>query len=407
MSHKIIYITLGILAVITIALFIGGYWYLQKGALPVTPEEITVDSFPFGTGSTPREITPRTGETAEREAVARPQEQSASGELLREISPKEIPGAVISTKNNKPAVRYMERQTGHVYEVEDLKASPKRISNTTTPGIQKAVFGERGESVVFQYLDATDVKKTVTGKIAATSTSTGLLGSVFLNNIRDLVVSPDKKNVFYVLRGADGAIGTTAKLDGGGRKQVFTSPVTEWLSQWVDTNTITLITKPASSAPGFLYTLNLTNSSFNKVLGEIAGLTALMSPDKKQTLFSASSKNEFDTFLYNVQNRVAALFAITTFPEKCVWSNDAVTLYCGAPQDIESGTYPDMWYQGRVSFNDSIWKINTETGIIDVLINPEESAREPIDVINPMLDENETVLIFTNKKNSTLWSLQL
>ncbi len=108
-----------------------------------------------------------------------------------------------------------------------------------------------------------------------------------------------------------------------------------------------------------------------------------------------------------MKNSVTAAFAITALPEKCLWTKDSITLFCGAPNEIPEGMYPDSWYQGKVSFSDALWKINTETGALNILAIPEEDAREEIDLIDPMLSPDEHTLIFRNKKDSSLWSLQL
>ena len=72
------------------------------------------------------------------------------------------------------------------------------------------------------------------------------------------------------------------------------------------------------------------------------------------------------------------------------------------PDNFPQGDYPDDWYQGLISFKDSIWQKNFSTGETNILIN-ETNA----DVINPFLTKDENYLIFTNKTDNTLWSLKL
>ena len=92
-------------------------------------------------------------------------------------------------------------------------------------------------------------------------------------------------------------------------------------------------------------------------------------------------------------------------PEKCVWSNDNINVYCAVPNTVVGNQYPDVWYQGLVSFDDYFVKINTRTGNKITIAN---SANEtPVDGTHLFLDNDEKTLFFINKKDSTLWSLNI
>jgi len=64
-------------------------------------------------------------------------------------------------------------------------------------------------------------------------------------------------------------------------------------------------------------------------------------------------------------------------------------------------------YQGFVSFSDAIWKFDAAAGTADLLFTPGESEGEVVDVISPLLSEDGTYLLFRNKKDGSLWGLQL
>ena len=66
-----------------------------------------------------------------------------------------------------------------------------------------------------------------------------------------------------------------------------------------------------------------------------------------------------------------------------------------------------MWYQGITSFSDSVWMIDIETQTVKVLADPVNIAGEEIDLIKPVLSQDENYLFFINKKDSSLWSLRL
>lgn len=406
MSQKTIYITIGILAALGIFLFVAGFILVQQGKIPGVAPEAVKNLFPFGESGKTVGIPERAQTNTATEGTPS-QSTGQSFGALKQISASSVAGATSFTQNGKTIIRYVEKQTGHIYEIETGNTRANRISNMTIPGIQNVLWGE-GESLILQYLDGNNTIKSVSAKIIrATSTSETLSGTFLPDSIRDIAVSEDKKKVFYLLSLGNAVIGTVANIDGGGRKQVFESPITEWAPAWIDPKTISLTTRPSAFARGYLYTLSSENGNIQKILGDVSGLTTLVSKNKNKVLFSASAQSSFETFLHTIQKGTATIFPITTLPEKCAWSNDNINLYCAVPESIPAGAYPDLWYQGKISFSDALWKINTETGALNILSTPGESARETLDVISLVLDENETVLVFRNKKDSSLWSLQL
>jgi len=115
----------------------------------------------------------------------------------------------------------------------------------------------------------------------------------------------------------------------------------------------------------------------------------------------------FGLFIHTTEKGESIRAPITTLPEKCVWGNDNITVYCGVPSDFGQGAYPDIWYQGVVSFSDVIWMLNTETNAVELLATPIELANTEMDIIKPFLSENENYLFFTNKKDMSLWVFDL
>jgi hypothetical protein len=67
--------------------------------------------------------------------------------------------------------------------------------------------------------------------------------------------------------------------------------------------------------------------------------------------------------------------------------------------------YPDYWYQGLVSFTDYFVKINTKTKNIITIANSQNET--PVDATNLFFNKDESKLFFINKKDSTLWQLDL
>ena len=335
-----------------------------------------------------------------------------------------------------PALRYVNKATGNIYQTFADKIDERKFSSTTIPKVYEALFGNKGESVIMRYLK-TDPRQGEAGNqtietfvgtlpkeyLGADSIGTSeITGSFLPENISDISVSPDALKIFYLFDIGDSVVGVTFTLQTNTKVQVFDSPFTEWLSFWPNNKMITLTTKPSANVPGFMYAINLdrkpasTSASlggdFNKILSGINGLTTLTSPDGKKVLYG---DNNLSLSIFTIETRNSNLLGVKTLPEKCVWGGMSDVIYCSVPKFIDRANYPDSWYQGEVSFSDEIWKIDIVSGNTTMISDPvsisgpasPSQGGEGVDSIKLNLDESQNFLFFVNKKDSYFWELEL
>ena len=311
-----------------------------------------------------------------------------------------------------PAVRYVARATGNIYQTFVDKVDERKFSNTIIPKVYEAYFGNKAESVIMRYLK--EDERTIVTFIGSlpkeylgsdTATDNEIKGSFLPDNIKDLVLSPDSSSIFYLLNNKDGAIGVTSGTLGEKKTQVFDSSFTEWLSSWPSSKMITINSKPSGLFPGYVYSIDPSKKDLTRILGGINGLTTLGSPNGKLILYG---DNNLLLNVYNVDNGEIEQIGVKTLPEKCIWGSVSDVLYCAVPRTIGGGMYPDSWYKGEVSFSDEIWRIDLNTGNTTKMADPVsvEGGME-IDGIKLGLDSEENYLFFINKKDSYLWKLNL
>lgn len=343
---------------------------------------------------------------------------------LQQLTSSAISGAVsiesgdASTSTMEVNVRYIERSTGNIYEINPNTLNIKRLTNTTIPAIYETLWNKSGDKFILRYLNENNVIKTFIGKISKsispTSTSTEnidigeISGSFITDDISYLVSSPDSETLVYLEPSRFGVSGINIDFSGNLIGKIFDSQFSEWIIEWPNEKTFALTTKASSVADGYLYFVDSENGEFTKILGNIKGLTTSISPSAEILLYSESSINDFTLNSFSIAERTSERLSVTTLPEKCTWSSirDSV-VYCGASSDIPNGSYPDIWYQGSVLFEDDIWEIDVKRNVVRIIVSPQSLVGETIDVINPFLSDNEEYLFFTNKKDLTLWSLKL
>lgn len=335
-----------------------------------------------------------------------------------------ITNKITATTTTATVARYIERGTGYIYEnnLETLK--PLRLSATIIPKISEALWMKDGKSLLIRYLkDDSETIETYYAKLKMSTTTDEKtekvvekadIDGVFLpTDIKEIVigsnvgasVSPNK--IFYLKTNFGKTTGTISNPDGSSKSDVFQSDISEWLPQWPKDKIITLITKPSADSNSFLYFFDPKINKFEKILGDMHGFTALTNYDGNLVLYSSSA----DYFLlkyYNIKTNTSSKLSVSTFPEKCAWSKKEVNVvYCFVPKYLSSGDMPDLWYQGRVSFDDNIWKINIIKGSADLIFSPEKETAISFDGINPMLSEKEDFLFFTSKKDFIMYGVRL
>ncbi|MBX4215535.1 hypothetical protein KW797_01155 [Candidatus Parcubacteria bacterium] len=402
-----------IVSLFTIAALGGAVWFFffYQGGNGAENIDITISDF-LSLGKTGSPSTG--GSTAGKDdegntASGAPSSQGTvgvrSGRLLQ-LSPAPVAG-YLPRGTSTPSVRFIERATGHVYDINADGKERKRVSNTTIPRIYEAYFGDGGNSVVVRYLDDEGALTTYAAAVTVSEAGSGELKGRFLpEDITDLTLSPDGKKTFFLLKFGNGANGFTSLANGASATQIFTSYLTEWLSSWQNEKMITLTTKASGGIPGYAYKLDPATRSFEKILGGIQGLTTLLDPTGKQMLYSVSGESGLALFYADLTLGKSAPANLSTLPEKCVWAKGGSVAYCAAPVVLPPGKYPDAWYQGTAGFSDRIWAI-TPGGGSELAADLPKLSSEAIDGVRLSLSTDEKHLYFMNKKDNSLWTYDM
>lgn len=405
MSKKSIYIIISIVLVLVLFVLLG-FYILNKKTDGGTPSVTNVfkDFFPFGGDN----VTDNTNNPVEVPEETPVQPTTDFTQKLRKITSEQIAGAGILDVKAGSVIRYIEKATGHIYEVELFSPRSGRISNTTIPMVYEAFWGNKTESLFAQYLkddNMTIDTYSLTLKNISTTTENTITGTAQPLNISS--VSTFGSSVFYLEQGTNGSAGYVSNFDGKNKKQIWNSPIKELLSQYVNVKTVALTTKPEENTPGFMYFIDTNTGGTKKILSDIYGLSTLVNPAGTDVLYLNQSGTALMN-IYNIKTVVKESISPATFPEKCVWGNkNPKFIYCAVPKDfIAVGTLTN-WYKGQISLSDDIWKYDLENKTSNIIAELNKEGGEDIDVIKPILSENDQYLIFVNKKDNALWSLDL
>lgn len=330
---------------------------------------------------------------------------------LQGIKPKVVKAPL---KETVEFVRFVDRANGYIYDFPTRKDEKESlVSNTSIPRTYEAYIGLDKTKVLMRYLKngvvenvLASIKKADVIPTPGTKVIGTLETKLLSNKITFASVIPNTQKIFYLSKESYGTDGVVYDTKTATAKKVWTSKFSEWFPQALTENTISLTTRASGVFPGNSYILDIKNNSLKNIISNINGLTTNVSPDGKMVIYSSYENNSLKTSLLNIGTGQISDFSPTTLPEKCVWTKDSKTVYCGGPVSVSPALYPDDWYKGEVLFTDILWKVDATTNTSKILLDGAKISTQ-IDITNPMVNDKQDYFIFTNKYDMNMYGIDL
>lgn len=325
-------------------------------------------------------------------------EESGPVPRLRLVTNVPVAGGTFSETGH---IRYVERETGHIYQTPVDSQTSVRISNTTIPGIQEVIW-VNDNRIILRYLDGETIES-FSGFLAS-STPDQTLSGTFLPEAR-YMLHASKDNILLLSKTSAGSRLDVANADGNAPRTLFSSPISSWVPA-VSGSEIFLTSAPTYLANGDLFTL--TGTAFQRIFGGLPGLMTLPDTDGRYIAFSTSAEDRGAFGVYDRETKEIIPLPAETFAAKCAWiPTEAPALFCGVPLMLTGAAALDDWLIGSVSFEDRAWLLYPESRTAEIILSLTDAARAPIDVINPIASADGRHVLFINKNDSSLWSLTL
>lgn len=320
--------------------------------------------------------------------------------VLYLISKDPVVGAALSSDGTR--VRYFKQAGGNLFEAEFTGTNETRISNVTIPAIRNVSWAPSKTYAIINFYADGEMRR-----LYARYTGTSTVSSAFLpSDIQEITSSLVDDLIVYTTTTGGETILFTARPDNTNIKRITTLPAPDFELLWPTANSIVLKQKSSAYAASFLFTLNPASKLLTRILDKKEGMDVLWAPGKTTFLYMETEREGTRASLHvsSLKEQTVVDLPFITLPEKCAWApaSDNI-LFCAIPESIPNKTnLPDEWWQGTLSFNDALWRINISTGEREQLL----PARQ-FDGINLFLSKDESFLFFTNKKDGSLWGLRL
>lgn len=378
-----------ILVVLLILLGVWGYLLLY-GA----PERLSDTFANFGAENVSNNDSATTPTSSAENQPALP--RVLVGAPLVQVSDQPVAGAVLFSRDNSSFIRYMERGTAHIFEVDLETGAVSQITNTTVVRTTHAQWSPHGTRVIL----TTEVSPTESVMSVGTlqrndNGATVLEMEALPPGTSSAVFTESGDVVYYTITTPSGSLFFVYDLKTGTTEERADLPFEDSVAL-TDAARSFFLTKPTSAFPGYLY------EQQGQLLNRVAtgqGLTAEIVSGG--FAISTSTQDGLSSGIIRFDGSYVTPVAVATLPEKCADAEDA--LWCAAPLFLPSGTYPDMWYQGAVSFDDELWRIDRTNGVAALLMDLSDEAGKTIDAIDLLVYENGSRVLFTDKTTGLLW----
>lgn len=315
-------------------------------------------------------------------------------------------------------IRFQERATGHLYDVFEFKSAPEKVSNITIQKVYNTIFSNNANVFLYQTpsFNNEEIRTTYAQNIlpqVATGTTPAIEQSIYKQEIStvisDFVHLKNTNRLFYAIERINGSDFYTSDLQRTSETPISSVSFKEFTLEQINDNFILLQTKASANAVGYAYTLNISTGAITKFIGNIPGLLTKMSPDMNYYLYSESDRSRPILRAQDVKNGITRRIGLDSLPEKCAFSKlNSAQLYCFGSLQYKAASYPDDWYKGKVFNPENLYKIDLSTGLVEVTYTfTEVDAPADFDVMKVMITNNDNFIIFQNKNDLTLWTINL
>lgn len=353
--------------------------------------------FPAGDTRTGANSTDRNGQSSSDS------QNSGDNASLFQMHDRPVVSSVLFTRGADTYARFMEQGSGHVYEYDMKNRREYRISNTSVPQIAEAFWSQDGTVVAFRYEDGGTLKAAV-GELATTTEERAFLKVHFLpEGIRSLALSPDGKNVFYIISGSTlgNASGIVAARDGSSPRIVFTSKLPRWFVSWPSTTSL-LVSSPWSSTGGIAYRIDLKSGAQTPVFSTTGLFVGITGGPRGELLVTDPSTNHIATLSRTGVPEPELAFS---WPSQCSFSSGASsTAACSYMPKAGVPIFAE-WSRGEYDMEDNLMIFDFSSGLSLLALSQDEIRDRVFDITNVTLSPDASYASFKNRVDGLPWGV--
>lgn len=386
----------------------GWYFFISRQAADLEGLEeargfdIGVPSFSGSRGSTAENIASGFGF-----APVTPTEGGEEGERPRaprfwRVSTSPVAGAGFVNATATPiTLRYVERSTGHIFDVDVETGEVSRRTNRLIPKVYEASIGPK-DAIIARTVTEAGERETFVGQLATTTVDgfTPLTGVDLGPAVREIAFT--QSGIVFTSKSTTGTQLIQAELDGSKPKELRIFGAGDFRLTHANGRTI-LSEKPQSGMSGYAYE---AGTALTPLARAVPGLTiAVRAASSTATLIGSDDGSRLWLSVRATRDSTLMPLDIATVADKCVWMQGiSLTAYCAVPKSTMPG-FLTNWHRGTVHTADTWHLVDAGAGKTEKFFEMRED--DAIDVEHPIADAGGNYLAFINARDKSLWLLRI
>lgn len=295
-------------------------------------------------------------------------------------------------------LRYAERGTGHVYEIDLTTGSEERIDSITKGKTVSAHFSPNGKVAILVY-------ENNAGTAAIMEWLDGSRQETFdlPNNIENIYFA-DSNVVRWTSGDNNGTTASEMNLSTQETKELWQIPLAEVRVTWGENLTVA-VNKPSPRLRGGVY--KVEGGQLTSLFSAQHALSAVVDPLGEYILVSYfdTERQRMRTDFVDTTTGETVESALSAVPEKCAVSELSREIWCALSGFFLNSDRNSLnrWYEGNVTTDDDLWltELRPETLAISSLMV--ESNEPLIDITDLNISPRGDFIFFRNKLNDSLW----
>lgn len=323
---------------------------------------------------------------------------------LWRVSTSPVAGLGFVSVASTSVLRYVERSTGHIFDVNPMTGVVTRRTNRLIPKVYEASVGN-GDTIVARTITETGERETFVGSLGTTTEEgfTPLTGTDLGPSVRDIAFDTDGV-VFLADTASGGSQLVRAKIDGSEPAILHTFGAGDFNLSLLTDGRIILVEKPSSGMPGHAYAVG---NGLVPLARAVPGLTLVArASSSTAVLIGADNGSNLSLSVRPTLDAASLTLDIDTVADKCVWMpGRSFTAYCAVPQEAPAPGFLTNWHRGTVHTSDSWHVVDGGAGTSDSFF--EMTSDDAIDVEKPTTDGGGNFIAFMNARDKSLWLLRI
>jgi len=317
---------------------------------------------------------------------------------IQQITTEPVAGYGTASTSSGTILRYVERGTGYIQEVNLRSGLKKQVTPHSTPGAETAYFSPNLNGIVVTS-NQNSVRKLTLIKLPQNQNADVTVAELpaTAKNIKFI----DEETIFYTRGSFTQTTGYYYNIESQEMTERFRLALPDATVAITQNGNYYVYPRPSAVLLGAAYKVSGNNLS---PLGE-PGLGLI--PYVEDTIEIITKINETGTAYVSHTAQQGTVMPGVILPEKCAADTASNRFWCGVPEGAADEDYLENWYKGIVVSDDTIVEIDAFTGEALVLSVPKIDTGRLVDVTAMTYAPETGRLLFINKIDATLWSFDL